>query len=47
MIDKAKTIEAIDLIVGQFPTMESKLQIIQIDLLFEIREELIKLNNKK
>ena len=44
MMDKTKTLEAINQIVGQFPTMESKLQIIMIDLLFEIRDELMRLD---
>ena len=42
MMDKQKTFQAIDLIVGQYPTMDAKLQIITIDLLFEIRDLLNK-----
>ncbi len=40
MMDKQKTFEVMDMIVGQYPSKEDKLKIIEIDLLFEIRDKL-------
>ena len=38
MMDKQKTFQLIDQIVGRQPPMEVQLQVMTIDLLFEIRD---------